>query len=253
MGTGPTRRAREGDITIVIERRDRRDIAELLLDEARKLEADARGRRRNSPARVSLFEQSGPSARVVSQDQAMSDQPDVIIHFPKPPSEEQTVLSSPVNGVFCPLAPIARLTKQLNIFHVIGPATYQRHDMIPMVFCSELYSARRVGAFTFLYLEQTQNVSGGMPSGGLETTRATVGDNGSGLIWIVNTPFLFYGFTPFQGYQQPIWRCGLWLVLDVFFSSHLSVLYSFLCFLHIGACHASARNRYRLCSLCNVR
>ena len=49
----------DGDITIVIERRDRRDIAELLLDEARKLEADARGRRRNSPARVSLLNRAG--------------------------------------------------------------------------------------------------------------------------------------------------------------------------------------------------
>ena len=49
----------DGDITIVIERRDRRDIAELLLDEARKLEADAQNRRRNSPARVSLFDRAG--------------------------------------------------------------------------------------------------------------------------------------------------------------------------------------------------
>ena len=46
-------------ITIVIERRDRWDIAELLLDEARKLEADARDRRRNSPARASLLDRAG--------------------------------------------------------------------------------------------------------------------------------------------------------------------------------------------------
>ena len=49
----------DGDIFVVIERRDRWDIAELLLDEARKLEADARDRRRNSPARASLFDRAG--------------------------------------------------------------------------------------------------------------------------------------------------------------------------------------------------
>ena len=53
----PTRS--DGDITIVIERGDRWDIADLLLDEAIKLEADARGRRRNSPARASLLDKAG--------------------------------------------------------------------------------------------------------------------------------------------------------------------------------------------------
>ena len=53
----PTRS--DGDITVVIERGDRWDIADLLLDETIRLEADARNRRRNSPARTSLLDKAG--------------------------------------------------------------------------------------------------------------------------------------------------------------------------------------------------
>ena len=45
-------------VTVVIERRDRWDIAELLLNESKKLDADARSRRRNSPVRTALFDRA---------------------------------------------------------------------------------------------------------------------------------------------------------------------------------------------------
>lgn len=47
---------RDESVNIVIERRDRWDIAELLLNESRNVEAEARSRRRNSPIRTALFD-----------------------------------------------------------------------------------------------------------------------------------------------------------------------------------------------------
>ena len=43
---------------VVIEQRDRFDIAELLLAEVVRLQADARTKRRNSPVREKLFSQA---------------------------------------------------------------------------------------------------------------------------------------------------------------------------------------------------
>jgi hypothetical protein len=50
--------ASPGAITIVIARRDRWDIAELLLNESMRVEAEARSRRRNSPIRTALLDRA---------------------------------------------------------------------------------------------------------------------------------------------------------------------------------------------------